>query len=353
MDKNMKTISDTLPSATSDNEVEAVAGKILDNIAAYATLGVLPSNGNNGGVLGEIPILTGNKDSVKEVLQVVSQNAPLYQEDSDKFMPIEQSDAYKQMSQERQSQVQGLYISKEPIIITKDNATYQNGGNGIMNDKGLATFNVLEQTGMIGQYQTDKTNPVEATVFYNPSRGMVADSMETLVDLFGGTTGIAKQYGEFNVDVTTARGAAGVNITNHSQLNILLKSGINYINSSDNTGAKFMPQEYFATGEVDKDGRAVYKTPTYVSFGSPVNGETLENIIGKDGLNYTYKGAFTKPGDFVGEGLGGNSGVNGEASILDRVNLLNIFKLVTPSSPHSSYKPTDYPELRDVTGYKE
>ncbi len=355
MDKNMKTISDTLPSATSDNEVEAVAGKIWDNIAAYATLGVLPSNGNNGGVLGEIPILTGNKDSVKEVLQVVSQNAPLYQEDTDKFMPIEQSDAYKQMSPERQTQVQGLYISKEPIIITKDNATYQNGGNGIMNDKGLAIINVLEQTGMIGQYQTDKTKPVEATVFYNPSRGIVADLLESAVDKVGGTTGIAKQYGEFNVDVTTARGTAGVNITNHSQLNILLKSGINYINSSDNTGAKFMPQEYFATGEVDKDGRAVYKTPTYVSFGSPESGKTLETLISnkETGLGYTYKGAFTKTGDFVGEGLGGNSGVNGEASIIDRINLFNTLKLITPDSPHSSYKPTDYPELQDVTGYKE
>ncbi len=95
--------------------------------------------------------------------------------------------------------------------------------------------------------------------------------------------------------------------------------------------------------------------PTYVSFGSPVSGETLETVISNKeiGLGYTYKGAFTKTGDFVGEGLGGNSGVNGEASILDRVNLLNIFKLVTPDSPHSSYKPTDYEELKDVTGYKE
>jgi len=348
MDKNMKTIADTLPSATSDNEVEAVVGTMWDNIAAYATLGVLPSNGNNGGVLGEIPILTGNKDSVQEAFQVVSSNAPLYQQDSDKFMPIEQSDAYKQMSQEKQAQVQGLYISKEPVTITKENATYQNGGNGIMNDKGLATFNVLEQTGMIGQYQTDTTKPVEATVFYNPSRGIVADLLESAVDKVGGTTGIAKQYGEFNVDVTTARGTAGVNITNHSQLNILLKSGINYINSSDNTGAKFMPQEYFIKDNGDKSG-----IPTYVSFGSPESGKRLENLIGKDGLNYTYKGAFTNSGDFVGEGLGGNSGVNGEASMLDRINLFNTFKLITPSSPHSGYDPYKFEELKDVTGYKE
>ena len=101
------------------------------------------------------------------------------------------------------------------MLLDTINATYQNGGNGIMNDKGLATFNVLEQTGMIGQYQSDKTKPVEATVFYNPSRGIVADLLESAVDTVGGTTGIAKQYGEFNVDVTTARGASGSNFTNH------------------------------------------------------------------------------------------------------------------------------------------
>ena len=96
-------------------------------------------------------------------------------------------------------------------------------------------------------------------------------------------------------------------------------------------------------------------TPSFVSFGSPVNGQTLNTLISnpQTGLGYTYKGAFTKSGDFVGEGLGGNSGANGEASFIDRANLLNIIKLITPSSPHSSYKPSDYPELQDVTGYKK
>ncbi|HUH42424.1 MAG TPA: hypothetical protein VLZ29_04865 [Sulfurimonas sp.] len=156
------------------------------------------------------------------------------------------------------------------------------------------------------------------------------------------------------MDVTIAIGTSGSNFTQHSQNNLLLKNGVNYINSSENTGAKFMPQEYFISKtELGVDGKPKDGTPTYVSFGSPVSGEELENIIGKDGLNYTYKGAFTKPGDFVGERLGGNSDVNGEASILDRINLLNTFKLITPDSPHSSYKPTYYPELKDVTGYKE
>ncbi|MGE4457226.1 MAG: hypothetical protein AB7E13_09825 [Arcobacteraceae bacterium] len=97
--------------------------------------------------------------------------------------------------------------------------------------------------------------------------------------------------------------------------------------------------------------------PTYVSFCSPVSGEELKTLIegtkNNPGLGYTYKGAFTKSGDFVGEGLGGNSGVNGEASRLDRINVVNIIKLITPSSPHSGYDPYKFEELKDVIGYKK
>ena len=268
------------------------------------------------------------------------------------FIPIEQSDAYKMMSEEQQQKVTGLYISKDPVVITKDSATYQNGGNGILNNEGLATFNVLEQTGMIGQYQNDKNKEVEVTVFYNPTRGALADSVETLVDMFGGTTGIAKQAGEFERDVTTARGVDGSNFTNHSQFNIITYSGINWINSSDNTGAKFMPQEYFIKNNGDKSG-----IPTFVSFGSPVNGKEMGDLIGKNGLGYTYMGAFTKPHDGVGELLGANNGANkGSVSPLYRFNPVVIvydsILLFTPWSPHSGYDPYQYGELQDVVGYK-
>ena len=341
-----------LPSAISDNPIEATIGEVWDSIAAYGTFGILPSNGNNGGLLGEIPILSGNKDSVHSILQVVSTHSPLYQKDSNSFIAIEKSDAYKQMSEEKQSKVQGLFISVEPVEITKDNATYQNGGNGMMNSKGLAVYNVLEQTGMINQYENNKEIPVEASAFYNPSRGIVADLLESAVDTVGGLTGIAKQHGEFNVNVTTTRGADGVNMTHHSQNNLLLKSGINYINSDEYTGAKFKPASYFATGEIGDDNKAVLNTPSYVSFGSPVPGKVLKGLI-EDKLEYTYMGAFTNKNDFVGEGLGGNSGVNKEASFLNRINIFNTIKLLTPSSPHSGYDPNNFKELKDVTGYKK
>lgn len=43
----------------------------------------------------------------------------------------------------------------------------------------------------------------------------------------------------------------------------------------------------------------------------------------------------------------------GEASILDRINLLNAIKLATPSSKHSGYDPYKFEELKDVMGYKK
>lgn len=63
MDKNMKTIANTLPSATSDNPIEATIGNIW-NWVAHGTLDVLPSNENNGGVLRNIPGLFGEEDSL-------------------------------------------------------------------------------------------------------------------------------------------------------------------------------------------------------------------------------------------------------------------------------------------------
>ncbi|MDP3266307.1 MAG: hypothetical protein Q8M39_05730 [Sulfuricurvum sp.] len=329
-------------------------GTVWDNVAAFGTFGILPSHGNNGGVLGEVPILTGNKDSVQKMLQVVSDNSPLYNKAKENFIPIELSDSYAMMSDTQRDKVQGLYTSKDPVTITKDNATYQNGGNGIMNNEGLAVSNVLEQTGMLKQYNDEKTKalPVEATVFYNPTRGMVSDSL----DLFGGTTGVAKQAGEFARDVTTQRGSDGSNFTQHSQDNALIYSGIKYVNGSDNTGAKFKEQEYFYTGEVDASGKKVYNLPSFVSFGSPVNSKDMGTLITNTG--FTYMGVFTNEHDYVGQGLGGNSGwinngVNGQASNWQMFNLIDIGRLITPSSPHSGYSPYNFKELKDVVGYKK
>lgn len=47
-------------------------------------------------------------------------------------------------------------------------------------------------------------------------------------------------------------------------------------------------------------------------------------------------------------------GANGEASIIDRINLINALRLFTGNwSPHGSYDPTKYDELKNVIGYKK
>lgn len=76
------------------------------------------------------------------------------------------------------------------------------------------------------------------------------------------------------------------------------------------------------------------------------------------GLGYAYMGAFTKPGDGVGELLGANKGANeGSISPFYRFNPAVIvgegLLLFSPWSPHSSYNPANYEELKDVTGYKK
>ncbi|MDP3266303.1 MAG: hypothetical protein Q8M39_05710 [Sulfuricurvum sp.] len=59
------------------------------------------------------------------MLQVVSENSPLYNKDKESFIPIELSDSYAMMSDTQRDKVQGLYISKDPVTITKNNATYK------------------------------------------------------------------------------------------------------------------------------------------------------------------------------------------------------------------------------------
>lgn len=123
-----------------------------------------------------------------------------------------------------------------------------------------------------------------------------------------------------------------------------------------------MPQEYFKTNKVDANNKPIYELPTFVSFGSPVDGGDLKQLIATDtskgGLGYKYMGAFTNKHDYVGQGLGGNSGsvnnsVNGQASPWQILNLVDIVRLITLTSPHSGYNPYDFKELKDVRGYKK
>ena len=139
---------------------------------------------------------------------------------------------------------------------------------------------------------------------------------------------MAKQTGLFNEEVKTARGKDGSNTALHSQGTLLAKSGAKYIAELQKTGV--MPSYG------DAESSSGQRPHTASAYGSPVNVVDLQRALKKAGIKLSA--TFTNEDDFVGEGLGGNKGLDGQASIIDRFNFFNFFKLMTSSSPHSNYE---------------
>ena len=319
LNKNMNIIASTLPDKNGDNVIEKVFGHIFEGLN-YISLGIMPSKENKGGILANIPVLTGVFDNSNRQYLVVNKESDKYSEKD--FEKIQDSKFFKSLSdadKEKFKDQQDLYISKNPYEITKKTATLQNFTNGMMNNEAEAIKNGLQQTG----FWNAKSGKVELTVNYNPSYGFLGDLLESAVDKFGGTTGIAKQTGNFYNDVVGARGDAGSNFANHSQGNALAKSGIKW--------------KVRNGGFYTNNGKH-----TIVSFGSPISREEMSKTIdlanSKTGNEqFVFSGSYTKKGDFVGEALGGNSENNKDASLTDRLNILNAIKLFTDDSPHSEY----------------
>jgi len=330
--KNMQIVAKGLPEANNGNVIIAMIGKGLDKISG-ATGGIIPSNGSNGGLLGNIPVLVGDKDINHKLILVASGRSKYVEANPDAFVPIEKSDYFKSASPENQKAILRkskdiqLYVSKEPITIDKANATYQNFTNGMLNTEGDAIKNGMDQTGS-----------VVFTVNYNPTHGFVGDLLESGVDKAGGTTGIAKQTGEFVNDVTTARGKAGSNFAAHSQGNELVKRGIEYRKAHGG----FKKKEYFSNLNAPKDKSGI---PTSAGYGSPVNTKDLGDTL--DAVGFDYRGMVTHSNDFVGESLGGNKGGNEQMSTGDRIKgVVNTPKLFSDDSPHSTYKCSENPNAK-------
>jgi filamentous hemagglutinin len=284
------------------------------------------------------------------VIQVKSKNL-LTDENRDKFIPIQESEFYKNASPETQASLASkgeLFVSVEPVNIDKSNSTYQNFTNGIMNNAADAIKNGVSQT-----HTKDDTN-INLTVNYNPTHGLLGDGLESAVDKFGGTTGMAEQTGEFIKEVTTSRGNSGSNFAAHSQGNLLTNSGVNYINSLgsyENGG--FKDKTYFLDPNIDKnDPRYKDGLLTFAGYGSPVNTTTMKETL--QGANnegpFDFIGNYTNENDFVGEVLGGNKGNNddrGWERVTDPINPVqyinggNLFvndNIGLRPSPHSNYE---------------
>ncbi|WP_445945147.1 hypothetical protein [Shewanella sp.] len=166
---------------------------------------------------------------------------------------------------------------------------------------------------------------------YNPTRGGINDGLESMIDYFGGTTGMAKDTGDFLRTVTTARGSEGSNFANHSQGNLLTLQGYKYIaNKGGYETGGFKNTEYFFLNRDKDDKRGV---PTIAGFGSPASVES--NGIFDDKKLFQFIGNSTQAGDPVAQILGGNTGQN------DTIDgYLNRFKGFSGAA-HSDYKCSD------------
>ena len=328
MGKNIQTVAQGLPEANNENIIIATIGKGLDKLSS-ATGGILPSNGENGGLLGNIPVMLGDRDINHKVIQVVTADSKYATNDRENFMAIENSDYYKAADEKTQDSLKGkgLLVSINPVSLDKANATYQNFTNGMLNHEALAIKNAIDQTG------SDIV-----TINYNPTHGFFGDALESGVDKAGlGTTGIAKQTGEFINNVTTSRGTEGSNFAAHSQGNLITKAGINY----QKEHGRFMDRSYFINPDLPTKKERERAVPTFAGYGSPVNTKEMEGTIkNKDGLNYNYQGMYTKKNDFVGEFLGNNVGENKSnpnRSILDTTKNAGLLFDFFGESPHSTY----------------
>jgi len=271
------------------------------------------------------------------------------QKDNLNYIPIEESQYYKATDKDSQKDLQGrnLFISKKPITITKDTATYQNATNGMMTHEAGAIISSINQTH--DSKKGDKN--IAVTVNYNPTHGFLGDLIEVMIDQFGGTSGFAKQTGEVTRDVTTARGKDGSNFVNYSAGNPAFKQGMEYIKGKgDYKHGGFKARDYFVDKSKQKEADRNAGIPTVAGFGSPVNTKDMEKTVQGDKRNlFDFRGNVTKPNDFVGEGLGGNKGKNQQMPTKDRIfTIINAPKLFTDQSPHSrgNYHCEDNPNAK-------
>jgi len=110
-----------------------------------------------------------------------------------------------------------------------------------------------------------------------------------------------------------------------------------------NAEVGFKPVDYFKNPDAPKDEQNK-GVPTFAGYGSPVNTKDMGDTLKKAG--FTNKGMVTHPDDFVGEGLGGNKGKNGQMNSGLIENLVNVPKLFSDDSPHSTYKCSENPNAK-------
>ncbi|MBQ7271385.1 MAG: hemagglutinin repeat-containing protein, partial [Campylobacter sp.] len=170
-------LSNGMPKENSTNPIEASIGKTL-NFLGDITLGIIPSNENKGGILGQLGATI-----------VADPNFVILNDDSGS---------------------NNVFI---PGIMTKEDQAY-NQASYMFAPK---EYN-YEDTFAYSNYK----------IYHNPTRGLIADLAESAVDLFGGTSGIAKQIGY------EIKNNPNNNYVALSQGSLIANSGIKYYGLKEN-----------------------------------------------------------------------------------------------------------------------
>jgi hypothetical protein len=272
----------------------AITEKIVDWVGAG---GVIPTALNNGGLLAQLPgqLLPGSDANQRRMVGASADSAYVLAHPEMGWTPIEETPGYYLISPAQQERMQNVVVSTNPIAIAAGTATYQNSTNGMLNTPALALYNAVTQThDMIN----DPSQSVLVTLNYNPTRGVIADGLESLQDKLAidweqkwMATNVAVDTGVFANQVMLARGSEQANFANHSQGNLLNFSGLLAVGV--NNGIVLGPNgdENF----------------TWNMFGSPVSTGKFDSYLKTKGM--ALSSSSVNDGDFVGQSLGGNFGL--------------------------------------------
>jgi filamentous hemagglutinin len=329
-----------------NNVVKAIKKANGDTESSGVDIGLLPNKKNHGGFTEQIVSNFGDSDRDKKELHIVSTTndnfSKLSEEEKATYKPIEETEYYKSLPQSKQDELKdkNLLLSETP-----SQSTFQNFTNGMANSEGEAIMNGLTQTHSKEQIEEGNIN---YTVNYNPTRGVVADTLlessqekineftqDNLGIKFLPTTATAKDTGNFIKETIKDRGNKGSNFAAHSQGNQHTKAGIENVQSNGGFGVS---KKDFQRIDPNNPTKKEDNKPTYTGFGSPVNTKAMEETL-QNAEIFDYKGMHTNKDDAVGEVLGGNKGKDEQMEPIERVKGISDFpKLFTDESPHSTYE---------------
>src|SRR5690554_4538395 len=191
------------------------------------------------------------------------------------WVPITETPGYYLMNPAQQNSLANVMVSTNPIAIAAGTATYQNSTNGMLNTPALAMYNAMTQTHDLAG---NPSQSMLVTLNYNPTRGVLADGLESLQDKVAIRSGqswmatnVAVDTGIFANQVMLARGDNRANFANHSQGGLLNYAGLLAVGVDKGI-------------DLSSDDRPNF---TWNLFGSPVNAESFNDYLDEKDMRLT------------------------------------------------------------------